>query len=303
MMECAAAEGVLGHLLFHKAMIDEDAGAENIDRYLNVLRESKSQASPRDPLDRSIETVFELVLSNNLDPWDIDLMQFTKLYTEKVKDEEVNFVLAGKLMLMAWSILRMQSEQVLSNSETRSDSYITDMDFDTLDLFQPEEPRVRLFMPEDADLDEVVRHHGTRPVTLVELLGAFEEAQREEEQNYLREKMREANRLKLNAVFDTKAHNDDMERDVEDVWQRICRCGSGALNLEDIWNGGREDLVSVFMALLFLARAGKISIWQDDLPYGKIMLEVKMAWDIGTLEDIPAVPIPQAVQPSKEAVM
>ncbi len=303
MMECAAAEGVLGHLLFHKAMIDEDAGAENIDRYLNVLRESGSPVSSRDPLDRSIETVFELVLSNDLDPWDIDLMQFTKLYTEKVKDKEVNFVLAGKLMLMAWSILRMQSEQVLSNSETRSDWSFGDIDFESLDLFRPEEPRVVLYLPEDAELDEVVRHHGSRPVTLVELLGAFEDAQREEQQNLLREKLREANRLKLNAAFDTKAHNDDMERDVEDVWQRICKCGSGAINLEDIWNGGRDDLVTVFMALLFLARAGKISVWQDDLPFGKIMLEVKMAWDIGTLEDIPAVPIPRAVQGSKEAVM
>ena len=119
MMECAAAEGVLGHLLFHKAMIDEDAGVGE-DRPLPQRARGSPVPScaPRDPLDRSIETVFELVLSNNLDPWDIDLMQFTKLYTEKVKEEEVNFVLAGKLMLMAWSILRMQSEQVLSNSET-----------------------------------------------------------------------------------------------------------------------------------------------------------------------------------------
>jgi segregation and condensation protein A len=302
-MECAAAEGVLGHLLFHKAMIDEDAGSEKIDHYLNVLKESRSQISPRDPLDRSIETVFELVLCNNLDPWDIDLLQFTKLYTEKVKEEEVNFVLAGKLMLMAWSILRMQSEQVLSNSETRPEWTFSDVDFDSLDLFRPEEPRVVLCMPEDVDLDEVVRHHGSRPVTLVELLDAFEEAQREEQQNLLRERLREANRAKLDGAFDTKAHNDDMERDVEDVWQRICRCGSGAVTIEDIWNGGRDDLVTVFMALLFLARAGKISVWQDDLPYGKILLEVKMAWDIGTLEDVPAVPAPRAVQANKEAVM
>ena len=67
----------------------------------------------------------------------------------------------------------------------------------------------------------------------------------------------------------------------------------GRWTIEDIWNGGRDDLVTVFMALLFLARAGKISVWQDDLPYGKIKLEVKMAWDIGTLEDVPAVPTPR----------
>jgi segregation and condensation protein A len=265
MMEYAAADGVLTHLLFHKAMIDEDIGSEKIDRYLNVLKESRSQISPRDPLDRSIETVFELVLSNNMDPWDIDLMQFTKLYTEKVKGEEVNFVLAGKLLLMAWSILRMQSEQVLSNSEVRPEWSFSDVDFDSLDLFRPAEPRITLCLPDEVDLDEVVRHHGSRPVTLVELLDAFDEAQREEQENLLREKLREANRLKLNGAFDTKAHTDDLERDVEDVWQRICKCGSGAVNIEDLWNGGRKDLVTVFMALLFLVRAGKIAVWQDDM--------------------------------------
>jgi segregation and condensation protein A len=302
-MEYAAADGVLTHLLFHKAMIDEDIGSEKIDRYLNVLKESRSQISPRDPLDRSIETVFELVLSNNMDPWDIDLMQFTKLYTEKVKGEEVNFVLAGKLLLMAWSILRMQSEQVLSNSEVRPEWSFSDVDFDSLDLFRPAEPRITLCLPDEVDLDEVVRHHGSRPVTLVELLDAFDEAQREEQENLLREKLREANRLKLNGAFDTKAHTDDLERDVEDVWQRICKCGSGAVNIEDLWNGGRKDLVTVFMALLFLVRAGKIAVWQDDMPYGKIMCEVKMDWDIGTIEDVPAVPTPRAVRAGKEAVM
>lgn len=302
-MASPAAEGVLEHLLFHKAMIDEDAGAEKIDRYLTVLRESRPDICPQDPLDRSIETVFELVLSNNMDPWDIDLMQFTKLYTEKVKGEEVNFVLAGKLMLMAWSILRLQSEQVLTNSEPRSETFFGDFDFDSLDLFRTDQPRVALCLPEDIELDEVVRHHGSRPVTLVELLDAFEEARREEEQNALRERLREANRLKLEGAFDTKAHNDDLERDVEDVWLRICKCGSGSITIEDIWNGGKEDLVTVFMALLFLARAGKISLWQDDLPYGKIMLEVKMAWDIGTLEDVPVAPSPRTAQAGKEAVM
>jgi segregation and condensation protein A len=297
MIASHAAEGVLEHLLFHKAMIDEDTSADKIDRYLTVLSEARSSLCPRDPLDRSIETVFELVLSNDLDPWDIDLLKFTKLYTDKVKGQEVNFVLAGKLMLMAWSILRMQSERVLSNSEPR-DPLLDDLE--GVDLFYPEEPRAMLVMPEEVELDEVVRHRGSRPVTLMELLEAFEEAQREEERNALRERIREANRAKLDGVFDTKAHSDDLERDVEDVWQRIAKCGSGAVEIEDIWNGGREDLVTVFMALLFLARSGRISVWQDDSPYGTIKLEVKLDWDIGTLEDAPA---PQVLPRSREAVM
>lgn len=294
-----AAEGVLGHLLFHKAMIEEDAGAEKIDRYLTVLHKTGTKVLQRDPLDRSIETVFELVKTNDLDPWDIDLVRFSELYAEKVRDEEVNFVIAGKLMLMAWSILRMQSERVLSNSEAPA---IGCDELDEMDVYPSGEPRAILCMPDEIELDEVVRHRGSRPVTLLELLEAFEEAQREEERNNLREKLREANRARLDAAFDSKAHNDDMERDVETVWQRICKCGSGPVDLIDIWEGGREDLVTVFMALLFLVRAGKISVWQEDLPFGPIGLEVKMDWDIGTLEDARDLPTSRALQPSPDVV-
>ena len=139
-------------------------------------------------------------------------------------------------------------------------------------------------------------------MTLVELLDAFEEAQREEERNKLREKLREANRAKLDAAFDSKAHNDDMERDVEMVWQRICRCGTGPVHITDIWDGGKEDMVTVFMSLLFLARSGKISVWQEDLPFGPISLEVKMDWDIGTLEDAPDTPSARSFQAGTEVV-
>ncbi len=299
MMGCTGAEKVLEHLMFHKAMIDEDDRAAKIDHYLSVLEESEGRIAPRDPLDRSLETVFELVLSNDLDPWDIDLMEFARLYASKVKgEEEVNFVIAGRLMLMAWSILRMQSEGVLQRSERREEHF-EDWDLECLDIID-EEPRVRLCMPEEVDLDEVVRHKGFRPVTLVELLDAFEDASREQELNDRRERARTANRAKQDK-FDTKAHNDDMEKDVDEVWRRIQQCGPGAIRLEDIWLGGKEDLIMVFVSLLFLARSGKISVWQEDLPFGPISVEVRMDWDIGTLEDVPPMPMPTAKD--REAVM
>jgi segregation and condensation protein A len=290
-MGCAGAEKVLEHLMFHKAMIDEDDRAVKIDHYLSVLEDGEAALAPRDPLDRSLETVFELVLSNDLDPWDIDLMKFSRLYADKVKEEDVNFV-------MAWSILRMQSEGVLQRSERREEE-LECWDPDFFDVMD-EEPRVRLCMPEEVDLDEVVRHKGFRPVTLMELLDAFEDANRERELNERRERARAANRAKLDK-FDTKAHNDDMEKDVDEVWRRIQQCGPGAIRLEDIWLGGKEDLIMVFVSLLFLARSGKISVWQEDLPFGPISVEVRMDWDIGTLEDVPPMPMPTAKD--REAVM
>lgn len=276
-MKFTGTEGVLQHLLFHKAMIDENNGSEKIDNYLRIL-ENTSETTSNDPLDRSIETVFDLVLNNNMDPWDIDLMRFTQLYTEKVKDSEVNFVLAGKLMLMAWSILRMQSEKILISSEERQEEAIDEF----YDDYGSE--RELLCMPDEVSLYEVVRRKGSRAVTLVELLEAFEEARREEEQNLSRIRVRDVK--PKDEKFDTKAHNDDMERDVEIIWTRIMKCGPGEIDIEDIWEGGREDLVTIFMSVLFLARDGKIDLWQEDAPYGRVRLQVRIEKDIATIEDI-----------------
>ncbi len=280
-------EGVLSHLMFHKAMIDEEDDGAKIDRYLRLLSDAQAHVYPKDPLDGSIETVFDLVLSNNFDPWDIDLIKFSQLYAKKMKEgEEVNFIIAGKLVLMAWSILRMQSEEVLTEHSQRFDLFCSDWDFDTLDLLSPESDFLNfdLCLPEEVELSQVVRHTGSRPVSLIELLDAFDEARGEVEIHIERQKERERRQAILER-FDTKAHAEDMERDVEEVWQRIIRCGSGAISIEDICNQGKEDLIKVFVSLLFLARAGKIAVWQEDLPFGQIFLEVKMPWDIGTIED------------------
>ncbi|TQS81633.1 hypothetical protein [Candidatus Methanomassiliicoccus intestinalis] len=292
-MKFTGTEGVLQHLLFHKAIINEDDASEKIDNYLRIL-ESASETTSSDPLDRSIETVFDLVLNNDMDPWDIDLMRFTQLYTEKVKDSEVNFVLAGKLMLMAWSILRMQSERILINSEEQEEP---------IDEFYDDygSERELLCMPDEVSLYEVVRRKGSRAVTLVELLEAFEEARREEEQNLSRVRIREVK--PKDEKFDTKAHNDDMERDVEMIWARIMKCGPGEIDIEDIWEGGREDLVTIFMSVLFLARDGKIDLWQEDAPFGRVRLQVRIEKDIATIEDISSEVAEEIVIENKDSVV
>jgi segregation and condensation protein A len=122
MIESVSLVNVLGHLMFHKALIDEGRGAEKIDRYLGLLRsaEGEKQIAGREPLDRSLQLVFELVLSNDLDPWDVDLMKFAKLYGQRMHTEEVDFIVAGKLMHMAWSICTAVPGGALLNERGRS---------------------------------------------------------------------------------------------------------------------------------------------------------------------------------------
>jgi segregation and condensation protein A len=289
-------DNVLGHLMFHKALIDEGKGAEKIDRYLGLLRsaEDEHQLSGREPLDRSLQLVFELVLSNELDPWDVDLMKFAKLYGQKMRSEEVDFIVAGKLMHMAWSILHMQSREVLVLNDRRDELFCAEWDMDAMDQFVEHPlPDVDLSVPENVELTEVVRHHCTRPVSLIDLLDAFDTAQQEVEIAINRQRVREQ-LLKVQVKFDGKSHSDDQEKDVAETWARIMRCGNGPMALEDLFEGDKEDCIKVFVSLLFLARSGKISLWQDELPYGQIFLEIKLPWEIGQLVDGQVADVPVA---------
>ncbi|QLH74731.1 MAG: hypothetical protein HPY73_04240 [Methanomassiliicoccales archaeon] len=291
MNEVKSSEAVLSHLLFHRAIIDEGDRSEKIERYMELLRQAEQgdRAVPKDPIDRAIQLVFELVLSNNFDPWDVNLMEFARLYAKKMQgDDDINFIVAGKLMFMAWSIFRMQSQEVLTlhDRQEAEELMVEGWDMDMLDAFydDPVLGRIDTRLPAGVELTEAVRHHTSRPVSLVELLDAFEEAKKDVEVQIQRQKVKEALEKKAGA-FDGKAHSEDIEKDVELTWRRIMRCGNGPIVFEDLVEGGKEDAVTVFVSLLFLARAGKIALWQDELPNGQIFLEIKLPWDIGTMED------------------
>ena len=89
--------------------------------------------------------------------------------------------------------------------------------------------------------------------------------------------------------FDDKAHKESLEDDIARVWEKIQRFGGGAVPLSDLYNGSKEERVTVFVAMLFLARIGKVNVWQEKVPFGEIFLEVKVPFDIAQIEDAVAV--------------
>src|SRR5438093_2946268 len=174
---------VLNHLLFHKALISETEGGQRINRYLAMLNEIDQgmHVAVRDPFEKSVVAAFKLVLERQMDPWEINLTPFTKLFLEKVKKEgTVNFVTAGKLVFLAWSILKLQSDKVLLNAmppEAPPDDGAWDLDMfrDPADLDYNQVVLDGTATP----LTEAIRREGRRAVTLMELMDAFDEARRE----------------------------------------------------------------------------------------------------------------------------
>ncbi|MGE4274799.1 MAG: chromosome segregation protein ScpA [Candidatus Methanomethylophilaceae archaeon] len=278
----AETEAVLNHLLFHRALIDEeDHDDRRMDRYLEILSEAEEGETLTDPLDESIRAVFHLVLNQGFDPWDIDLMEFTRLYAGKLKDEEVDLIVAGKLVHMAWSVLRLQSEETLLEND-REELYF--LDWDTEGWCEMEEIP-RLTAPEA--LKESVRRMPTRPVSLMELLDAFEEARNEAEMAQVRERSRTELKSRPARNFRNNAHEEDMEKDVERTWERVQMIGAGPISMADLFTNDPKENISTFLAVLYLVRDGRLALWQDDLPHGEIYLEMKVDWVSGRLENAP----------------
>ena len=278
---------LVNHLLFHKALIDEHDGSERINDYIRLVKERGQghHVGIEDPFDRSISLAFELVLDQGMDPWAIDLVRFTGLYMDRVKKgEQIDLITAGKLLHMAWSILRMQSEKLRESAEppVLPDPEPVDpwADIDTTwaeeDPDQAYNERVLQANPDDV-LDEKVRHKGDRKVTLMELVEALEEARREADLRAQLVEKRETEKAHRSALrrgkAENAAHKEDPESDIREVWERILGQNGLPIPITSIQERSRDDMVKTLVSILFLARANKIRIWQDNFPYGMIYVQ------------------------------
>ncbi|HEX9908399.1 MAG TPA: segregation/condensation protein A [Thermoplasmata archaeon] len=294
-MSMAAECGdVLSHLIFQKSIIEDDAASNKetrLEQYIKLVGEmSEGTLVPsEDPFEKNVALVFELVVQQRFNPWDINLIEFSKMYLSRVKKaSDLNLIIAGKLVYMAYEILRMQSEMVLQRVDRPE---VVELMFDgwdpehfdlLVDPFNLGTGEV-LLHTEEMPIDEKVRRKSDRPVTLIDLLDAFEEAKRESD---IRQELSKFMQRYKRPEFDDKSHKENLEDDIALVWERIQRCGSGAIALCDLCSSGKEDRITAFISILFLAGMGKIHIWQEKLPFGEIFLEVKVPWDIAQLEDV-----------------
>ncbi len=277
---------------------------------LSTLEEAEHQFLI-EPFDRSVALVFQMFQSNDLDPWDVDLSNFIEMFNERIQGaENIDLPSCGRLIRMAWSILRGQASTLIERQER---ALVFEED-DTWDFDGGWEAEF-----DDADYnfsvgvltgaaDEVLpsifegrihRDEG-RPVTLGELLLGLQDAGRLAEEQRLREQIakerREANK-KARARFSGSLHVEDLEGDLRRTWQALKARIEGDLTvgLEDVAEelnqasidtGIGEDearaeaQVTALVSTLFLTNRGYIGLKQEKGKNGRIVL--KDLWDGST---------------------
>ena len=276
---------VINHLLFHKSLIDEKDDASRINYYVELLQKTNEgeYVSIMNPFDRSIAIAFELVMKQHLNPWDIDLVSFSTMYLKRAKEEKIDLMIAGRIIYMAWKILKLQSDDLIVSMENQEETYEP---FEWGDI-----PQEMYFTKDDAysytnlvmklpepPLEEPVRRDAKRKVTLIELLDAFNQARKEAEEYQLIEMHRKQERERLAMLARERmkgtAHEDHLEKDIMNIWKRIKNYPKKTMTLDDLCeNQDKEEMIKVLMSVLFLAYDNKILVYQKRFPYGKIFIK------------------------------
>ena len=257
-----------------------------------------------DPFDRSVALVFQMFQSTDLDPWDVDLSSFLEMFSSRIeKSENIDLPTCGRLIRMAWAILRNQASSLIEKQERA-------LDFEEDDTWDFEGGWETEFDDEDYNFsvgvlsgaaDDVlpsifegrVHREEGRPVTLGELLMGLQEAGRLAEEQRTRERIAQERREALSTArerFSGSLHIEDLEGDLERTWNALrsrSESQKEAVSLNEVSEhlmglavdsgvgpdeARSEAQVTALVSALFLTNRGYTEISQEPGRNGKVSI-------------------------------
>ena len=151
--------------------------SEKIDQYIEIasgVGSTAEVATIEDPFTRSVTLLFMLVKEHGLDPWSLDLKHTIQEYQKyAVKEDDLDLPLAGSVLGWAWDVLRLRATGAIEATEPIPEPQPEWIDFDF--GWEPTYAE-QLEDSSEPPIEESVLFQGERRVTLMELVGALEDA-------------------------------------------------------------------------------------------------------------------------------
>ncbi|MFP3279270.1 MAG: ScpA family protein [Candidatus Micrarchaeota archaeon] len=201
------------------------------------------------------DLLIDLVRKNELDPWNVDIIEIADKYIEAVKELKVlDLRIPANIILAASILLHFKSEALYLELEGKQED-------------EEAEETTQRIIPEIPQLSFRLRLPPKRKVTLAELIQALDEAM----------KIKEVKEQKRNEVFTLpiKFENKDIELELNRVLQEIKMSvdekGMTTFSSLAKISKGNDILVDLFVPLLYLANREKIILLQEQF-FGEIII-------------------------------
>lgn len=231
--------------------------------YVELLGQETVAVEYKDPVEKTVASVFKMCLEGSIDPWDIDLKAFVKIFSGMVDDNFKDFGAAGYLIYQAWKILNEKSRNSLERRLVFEDEE---------DMFEEGAELDQFMEPYELTVREPVKHQEKRKVYLVELLDAMRDAYRVVPRSAIKKEILQVEQIDptIEEIV-SGMHAEEPEAEIQTVYEILLHKGVNGL-MEDIWGTSDLSRASFFVYCMFLMRERKIRLSQD-VPYGVISIE------------------------------
>jgi len=201
------------------------------------------------------EMLIDLVETEKLDPWSIDIAVIADKFVEKVRAlQMLDLHVAANVVLASSILLRMKTETLLFEEPE-------------------EEPNGEIearTVPQIPSLTLKLRLPPPRRLTLQELIGAIEEIMKIQQSNKKLLQPIQQNLIQIN--MNEKDIDALIEDTFESVKQNVDSYGLVTFS-QLIKNKSLEDIIKTFIPLLFLEKNGKVELFQEEF-FGEIFIKL-----------------------------
>jgi segregation and condensation protein A len=204
--------------------------------------------------------LYDLINTEQLDPWGIDINVLATKYLDKVRElEEHNFFVSSKVLLAAALLLRMKSE-ILLHEDIRG---LDDILFGKKEEKSYKQERIEL----DDDIPDLIPRTPlprARKVTLQELMSALGGAIKTENRRIKRIVLDKQHEMEATVNLPRQIINvRDRMRAVYGKLKDFFSKNEGGVTLSDFAGKSNEEKIDAFVPLLHLDHSGKVWLEQE----------------------------------------
>jgi len=203
-----------------------------------------------------IDILLQLVQMGRVDPWNIDIVDLTEKYIQRLREmKELDLRVSARAILAASILVRMKSEALLQEEEESEEE-------------NSEEERIRVEVEPLAPPLRRVERYYTFDDLIEALVDALEEAERKRPRKRKREEIEEE-------VFVVDDFRVDIEKHVNRLYEIVKKMYSESRKPIRFWDlvfdNTPKVIARTFLYLLFLANMGKVDLVQEE-PFGEILV-------------------------------